>query len=137
MIAIVGLLAALAIPNFLRIKMNANEEVVRSDLRAFSTSNESFRSVHVPPTYAQDIAELIDRGYLDSSWLNPGNKHGYVFTYFRDVSGANYSLEAGPLTVGVTGAKFYCLDATGLLVSDSAAGLGTETGCVGGVPVGS
>lgn len=135
-IAIIAVLASLAAPNFLRVKMNANEESIRADLRTFSTSNESFRAVHVPPLYAQDIPELINGNYLDSSWLNPGNKHGYIFTYKRGDPGAAYSLEAGPLIPGVTGARFYCVDATGVIVLDSAAGLGTETGCVGGAPVG-
>ncbi|MBU9889253.1 MAG: prepilin-type N-terminal cleavage/methylation domain-containing protein [Candidatus Omnitrophica bacterium] len=135
-VAIIGVLVALGTPNFLRIKMNANEEVVRSDLRAFCTANESSRSFSVPPIYAENIPSLIDGGFLDSTWLNPGNKHGYVFTYRRNALGTSYSLEAGPLIEGVTGAKFYCLDATGVIVIGSASGLGTEAGCVGGIPLG-
>ena len=135
-IAIMGILVAIAAPNFLRIKMNANEDIIRADLRTFSTSNESFRAIHVPPSYAQNIPELINDNYLDSTWLNPGNKHGYNFLYQRDVPGLAYSLEADPLVANVTGARFYCVDATGVIVSGNAAGLGTATGCVGGSPVG-
>jgi len=135
-IAIIGILVVIAAPNFLRIKMNANEDIIRADLRTFSTSNESFRAIHVPPSYAQNIPELINDNYLDSTWLNPGSKHGYNFVYQRDVPGLAYSLEADPLVANVTGARYYCVDATGVIVSGNVAGLGTPTGCVGGTPVG-
>ncbi len=136
-IAIIGLLASLAVPNFLRVRMNANEESIRADLRTFSTSNESYRAIHVPPIYAPDIPDLINDRYLDSTWLNPGNKHGYTFIYKRGDPGTSYSLEAGPLMPGVTGVRFYCVDATGVIVLASETGLGTDTGCTGGTPVGS
>lgn len=135
-VAIIGILVMIGIPNFLRIRMNANDNTIRSDLRTFSTSNESFRSVHVPPVYAQDIPELINSNYLDSTWLNPGNKHGYNFIYARDAVGSTYSLEADPLILGVTGLNYYCVDQSGVIVVGAAAGLGAVTGCVGGTPVG-
>ncbi len=135
-IAIIAILAAAAVPNFLRLKLNANEYTIRADLRTFSTSNESYRAVHVPPSYASDIPELINDHYLDNSWLTPGNKHGYSFSYSRDASGLVYSLEADPLIANVTGVNFYCVDSTGVIVVGNAAGMGTMTGCVGGAPPG-
>ena len=35
-VAIIGLLAAIAIPNLLRARLNANEGAMKKDLRAFS-----------------------------------------------------------------------------------------------------
>ena len=55
-VAIIGLLAAIAIPNLLRARLNANESAVKSDLRTFSSSNESFRAAQNPPVYAAAIA---------------------------------------------------------------------------------
>ncbi len=133
---IIGLLAAIAAPNFIRMRLNANENVIRSNLRTFSTSNESYRALQNPPVYAPDIPALINQNYLDSTWLNPGNKHGYSFVYTLDGTGALYSLEADVLTPNVTGTNFYCVDQSGVIVSGSAAGLGTATGCVGGTPIG-
>ena len=43
-VAIIGLLAAIAIPNLLRARLNANEGAMKTDLRAFSSGNESFRA---------------------------------------------------------------------------------------------
>lgn len=133
---IIGLLVAAAVPNFLRMRLNANENVIRSDLRTFSTSNESYRALQNPPVYAPDILTLINENYLDATWLNPGNKHGYNFIYLVGGGGALYSLEASVLTPDVTGTNYYCVDQTGIIVSGPAGGLGTVTGCVGGTPVG-
>ena len=85
-VAIIGLLAAIAIPNLLRARLNANESAAKSDLRTFSTSDESYRAAQNPPVYAPDTAALTGAtpAYLDVSWdtanAAPG-KHGYTFVY--------------------------------------------------------
>ncbi len=135
-VAIMGLLVATAVPSFIRVRINANEDVIRSNLRTFSTSNESYRALQNPPVYSPDIPTLINERYLDQTWLNPGNKHGYSFVYMRDGTGALYSLEADVLTPNVTGTNYYCVDQTGIIVSGPAAGLGTAAGCSGGTPIG-
>ena len=135
-VAIMGLLVATAVPSFIRVRINANEDVIRSNLRTFSTSNESYRALQNPPVYSPDIPTLINEQYLDQTWLNPGNKHGYSFAYMRDGTGALYSLEADVLTPNVTGTNYYCVDQTGIIVAGSAAGMGTAAGCFGGTPIG-
>ena len=135
-VAIIGILVAMSIPNFLRMRLNANEGLGRGDLRAFSTASENYRTLQSPPTYAPTIATLIAQNYLDSTWVNPGNKHGYHFTYALDAARTFYSLEANALTPSVTGSNCYCVDQTGLIVVGPVAGLGTTTGCVGGTPLG-
>ncbi|HNX69530.1 MAG TPA: type II secretion system protein [Candidatus Omnitrophota bacterium] len=133
---ILGLLVAMAMPNFLRLRLNANEQMIRGDLRSFSTANESYRAVQNPPVYAPDIATLIDEHYLDTTWTNPGNKHGYNFVYNPSGTSLSYSLEASILNPGVTGIHYYCVDATGVVVMGAAEGMGTSAGCVGGEPIG-
>lgn len=133
---ILGLLTAIAVPNFMRMRLNANEDIVRADLRAFSTANESYRSNRSPPTYAADIQTLVDQNYLDGAWLAPGERHGYDFVYAVGGNGMMYSMEAVVMTPNVTGINYYCVDQTGVLVSGAATGLGTATGCEGGNAVG-
>ena len=134
---IIGLLAAIAIPNFMRARLDANEGTIRADLRTFSTANESYRAFQTTPAYAPDIPALIADNYIDETWLNPGNRHGYQFLYSLGGGGDTYALEAGPVTAGITGVNFYCVDQSGIVVRDVAAGLGTAGGCVGGTPIGS
>jgi prepilin-type N-terminal cleavage/methylation domain-containing protein len=135
-VLIIGILVSIGLPNFLRIRLDANEKLIRADLRSFSVANEGYRAVRNPPVYAPDIVTLINENYLDTTWLNPGNKHGYVFSYALGAGGLTYSVEADVLTPGVTGVNFYCVDQTGVIMRDTASGLGTANGCAGGAPIG-
>lgn len=134
-VAIIGLLVAVALPNFLRMRVNANEKLIRADLHVFSTANETYRAMQNPPLYAPDIQALIAQNYLDNTWLNPGNKHGYNFIYTLAPTGISYSLEADVLSANVTGVNYYCVDQTGVMVMAAAPGLGTVNGCIGGTPI--
>ena len=145
-VAILGILVVVAIPNLLRARLNANEGSMRGDLRTFSSANESFRSAQMPPAYAPDIAALVDssRGpsYLDPSWTTPP-KHGFNLTYASGPAPAlTYSLLAAPAARGQTANNTYCVDQTGVIVGSSQDGsanvpAGAPTGCVGGLAIGS
>jgi len=140
-VAIIGLLAVIAIPNLMRARLNANEAAVRSDLRAFSQANDSFHSNQTPPVFAADVSALTSSNppYLDGSWnaanLPPG-KHGYLFVYNAGAEGGAFSLAASP-TAG-QGMNSYCIDQTGVVVGSvngAGAPAGTGEGCSGGTPV--
>ena len=135
-VAIIGVLVVIWIPNFMRVRMDTNEGMVRADIRAFSTANESYRAFQNPPVYAPSIEILLNQSYIDATWLNPGNKHGYVFVYAVGDDGLSYAIEANPLDAGKTGVNSYCVDQTGVLVRGTAPGLATTGGCVGGTPLG-
>ena len=134
-ILIIGILVAIALPNFFRLRIDANEQLIRADLRSFSVANEGYRAVRNPPAYSPDIQTLINENYLDATWMNPGNKHGYVFLYALAGNGVSYSVEADVLTPNVTGINYYCVDHTGVIVRGAAAGLGAAHGCVAGNPI--
>ena len=136
-IAVIGVLAAIAIPNFMRVRMNANEGAVRADLRTFSTSNESYRAFQNPPRYPPDMDTLVSQSYISNSWLNPDGKSGYGFAYAVADNRASYAIEANPSKPGATGISSYCIDQSGVLVRGAEVGLATTDGCVGGTPVGS
>lgn len=134
-VCIIGLLAVIAAPNFLRMRLNANENLIRADLRAFSTANESYRALQNPPTFAPDVATLRNFNYIDNTWINPGNKHGYNFNYQVGGGGVMYSLEAIPLTPDVTGTNSYCVDQSGVIILNVGGGMGSGAGCAGGVAI--
>lgn len=137
--ALIGLLASLTIPNLFRMRMNASQAAVKSDLKSFRSAAESFRSASNPPTYPRSMAAFTDADppYLDFSWRNaerePG-RNGYVFMYSS--SGVSYSLFAFPWTLRFSwlqGARIYCVDQSGTIFQD-ASGAGPE-GCRGGTPL--
>ena len=128
-VAIIGLLAAIAIPNLLRARLNANEATTKADLRTFSSSSESFRSAQNPPAYEATVAVLTGANppYLDNSWNNaaaaPG-KHGYTYAYLVAANNVTYSMSATPLaSQGVT---TFCVDQSGVV---SQGAVGTTAGC--------
>jgi prepilin-type N-terminal cleavage/methylation domain-containing protein len=145
-VAIIGLLAAIAIPNLLRARINANEGAIKSDLRAFSSANESYRAAQPVPTYAPTVVALTTAvpPYLDTSWTGVGGKHGYTVTgaayqVAAAPAAATYSFIAVPVTVGTTAANTYCVDQTGIVYGPDAAGAmptATAAGCGGGLPIG-
>ena len=132
-VAIIGLLAAIAIPNLLRARMNANEGAIKSDLRTMSSACESFRAAQNPPTYPANLADLTGAApaYLDASWA--GAKHGYNVVL---TSAANtFAALATPVTAGTTAVNLYCVDQTGVIVGGAAGVTGPATGCAGGTAI--
>lgn len=125
-VAIIGLLAAIAIPNLLRARMNANEGAMKEDLRAFSSASESYRAAQTTPAYAATIAALTGAvpPYIDVSWgTNP--KHGYNLTYSNATS--TFGMLAAPASAN-DATNTYCTDQTGVVY---VGGAGPNTGCTG------
>jgi len=136
-VAIVGILASVAVPNLLRSRVNANEGAIKGNFKTFSGANESYRAVQQPVAYAPNIATLVSEtpSYLDSTW-NTNPKHGFTLTYTAATAPAsNYSLLGVP-SAGFGGTTNYCIDHTGILVSGSTGSVtGPATGCAGGTPL--
>jgi prepilin-type N-terminal cleavage/methylation domain-containing protein len=141
-VAIIGLLAAIAIPNLLRARLNANEGAMKTDLRAFSSANESFRAAQNPPAYAANIAALTgaNPAYLDASWGLAGGKHGFNLAYAGGGAGTpnSFSLLASPVVANQTAINTYGVDQTGVVVG-SVNGAGAPAcgaaGCAGGTAI--
>ena len=130
-VAIIGLLAAIAIPNLLRARINANEGAIKSDLRTFSSACESYRSAQNPPVYPPEIADLTGATppYLDTSW-DGATKHGFEIAYAVEaidaetgVGGNTYSLMATPTAASI---NTFCIDQSGIVYSSTGAA-GDET----------
>ncbi|MSR76980.1 MAG: prepilin-type N-terminal cleavage/methylation domain-containing protein [Candidatus Omnitrophica bacterium] len=129
-VAIIGLLAAIAIPNLLRARMNSNESAMKYDLKAFSSANESYRAAQAVLAYAGSIANMTATTppYIDNSWAtNP--KHGFTVTY----SGATSTFGLQALKVSANDSQNdYCVDHTGTLFRAASGVTGPSTGCTGG-----
>lgn len=141
-VAIIGLLASIAIPNLLRARLNSYDNAMKKDLRSFSSANESYRAAQNPATYAPDISSLTTSGangpqYLDATWDNSA-RHGFDIVYtVAGAPAASYSATATPQTVGGTALNTFCVDQNGVILSSTADGTaniptGAATGCSGG-----
>jgi len=123
-VAIIALLAAIAIPNLLRARHNANESAAIASLRTISTAMESWRAAQTPATYAgAGLAALgaANPPYIDAT-LAAGAKQGYGFVLVVAGNLQQYTCTATPVTANVTGTRVFVVTESGVITT-------------GGVPV--
>ncbi len=138
-VAILGLIAAIAIPNLLRARLNAADRAICGELRTFSSGNESFRAAQNPNSYSATVNGLITStpAYLDATWAAAA-RHGFNMTYsVAAAPSASYSMVAAPTIQGGTGLNTFCIDQTGVIVTSDTDGTaniptGNAAGCTGG-----
>lgn len=137
-VAIILIIAAIAIPSFLRSKMAANEAAAIENTRTITTSNVVYSTTY-GVGYAANLAKMATppppgpvtanaAGLLDNI-LASGTKSGYVYTYVAGPLGAGgaidaYTLQADPLTSNITGTRHFFVDATGVIRFNSAGAAG-------------
>jgi prepilin-type N-terminal cleavage/methylation domain-containing protein len=111
-VAIIALLAAIAIPNLLRARLNANESAAIGALQTVSTASQSYRGGN--PTYPSNLAALSGSTppYIDTV-IGGGAKQGYNFALTGSTN--SFTSTARPGTFGTTGNRsFYC-DESGVI----------------------
>lgn len=115
-VAIIALLAAIAIPNLLRARHNANEAAAVASLRTLSTAEESYRAAQNPLIYGT-MAQLgaATPAYIDAT-LAAGAKQGYNFTMTAGPTANVYTITAVPQVVGQTGTRTFSVDQTGVVM---------------------
>ena len=125
-VAIIALIAAIAIPNLLRARHNANEGAAIGNMHALVSAMESFRANQTPPAYPAALDDLGNATppYVDAV-LASGTRQGYDFTYAQGAAAANgavstYTLTAIPVTANVDGTRGFWADESGVIRVDAA-----------------
>lgn len=116
-VAIIAIIAAIAIPNLLRSRMQSNESSAIGNLRTINGAEVSFHSANTQ--YATTFAQLTGATppFLDGNW--GAAKNGYTFTLGGTVD--NYTCTAEPTTRGTTGNKGFYTDSSGIIRYEAAA----------------
>jgi len=132
-VAIIGLLAAIAIPNLLRARHNANEGAAIGNLKTIATACESFRAAQTPVTYPAAMAGLTAAGGAAPAYIideldtvtTAAPRQGYNFAYTRGNDAGNnadqYWVYGSPSVIGRTGTRFFYVDETGVVRSGTPA----------------
>jgi len=120
-VAIIALLAAIAIPNLLRARLQANESAAQAALKTIATAEVTWRSAH--PNYAT-LTELgattAGPPYIDAV-LALGAKNGYNFTTPDIVTGSDaFVCNAVPTNANVSGVRHFCITEDGVVRTDAA-----------------
>jgi type IV pilus assembly protein PilA len=132
-VAIILVIAAIAIPNFMRSRIAANESASVQNMRNIVTANVVYSSTY-GIGYSTSLAGLGPAGgalptstnaALIDDVLAAGTKSGYSYVYVATapVNGVtgSYTLNANPVTVGVTGNRFFFTDDSGLIRQNTSA----------------
>jgi type IV pilus assembly protein PilA len=139
-VAIIGIIAAIAVPGLLRARMSGNEASAIGSLRAINSAESTYSSSCGANGYAVDLADLAlapsgsSAGFISPDLATNGvNKSGYEVNLAADTSAATitvgsqtcngssndavsaYFAEAHPVTVGSTGQRSFATDTRGTI----------------------
>jgi len=134
-VAIIGIIAAIAIPNLLASRRAANEGSAQQSLRTISSAEATYYSTAGNGNYGT-FAYMMTQSLVDSV-LGSGLKSGYNFavTIAAGTSTTSFVGGAAPVTptgVTATGTREFCIDETGVLRAKTAAGSTASTTCGSG-----
>jgi type IV pilus assembly protein PilA len=146
-VAIIGIIAAIAVPGLLRARMSGNEASAIGSLRAINSGQASFSSSCAAGGYAVDLADLVkaptgsSQGFISPDLnANLVVKSGYKVSLAADASAgvaaigtttvcsgtvtqplSSYFARASPVTPGGTGTRYFGTDTRGTIWQDSTA----------------
>ena len=137
-VAIIGIIAAIAIPSLLRSRMSANEAAAAGGCKTVAAGQTDYNNNSSPHTYSSTLGNLGNGngagnvGFIDPA-LASGLKAGYTFILQPgDPTGNNqiwtWSSTAWPLTYQSTGIRSFYIDQSGIIRnSDVGGGVGNPT----------
>jgi type IV pilus assembly protein PilA len=125
-VAIIMIIAAISIPDFLKSKMAANQASAVSSLRVINSSeimyNSSYQKGYTPTLAAlksppTGVQPSLSAAALVDDVLGSGLKSGYTFNYVPNTpdsqgSYQGYTVTADPTTPGGTGEVHYFTDSS-------------------------
>jgi type IV pilus assembly protein PilA len=148
-VAIIGIIAAIAVPGLLRARMSGNEASAIGSLRAINSGQASYSSSCAAGGYAQSLADLVKaptsggQGFISPDLSSNGTvKSGYTVTLVAGtgtnlaiaigttasacnvpgtVPGSTYFSTANPVTMNGTGTRYFASDTRGTIFQDTAA----------------
>ncbi|MFC1699953.1 type II secretion system protein [Candidatus Omnitrophota bacterium] len=127
-VAIIALLAAIAIPNLLRARLNANESAAMATCQTLSSALQSFLSANPNTGFPATLVGLAPAGqppYVDFTLAVAAPvRQGYNFTYTpaAAVGGIvqQYHVYADPITFATTGIREFYIDEAGVIYATQA-----------------
>src|SRR4051812_18836999 len=145
-VAIIGIIAAIAVPGLLRARMSGNEASAVGSLRAINSGEAAYSTSCAQGAYAITLDDLAkppagsNQGFVSPDLKSNGvTKSGYVVTIAQDASSgvaamsaittcnasagvpaSSYFAKADPVTVNGTGSRFFATDPRGTIFVDAA-----------------
>jgi prepilin-type N-terminal cleavage/methylation domain-containing protein len=113
-VGIIALLAAIALPNLIRVKTSGNETFAKASLKTISTALENYASIN--STYPPSVNDLVTAmpPYLNSNYFI-GEHNGYTFA--PTITSYTYQIVATP-RASSTGTSTFTMSTGGVLTSN-------------------
>jgi prepilin-type N-terminal cleavage/methylation domain-containing protein len=144
-VAIIGIIAAIAIPNLLASRRAANEASAISSMRVLNSAEATYSSTQTGGGYG-DLTALKSAGLIDDKLGNacaacttPGAKSGYWYLVTVSGSGSTATFVAGaaPNSASV-GSRFFTVATDGVVYATNASSYGSSAvpSATSGNPIG-
>jgi type IV pilus assembly protein PilA len=134
-VAIIGIIAAIAIPGLLRARMSGNEASAISSMRAINSAEAAFSSAGTGGPYSVSLARLAagcvagSQGFVSPDiGTDPTVKSGYTLALANTAGGfvlgtacdnlpgsSGYYLTVTPITVGTSGQRAFATNTIGTI----------------------
>ena len=160
-VAIIGIIAAIAVPGLLRARMSGNEASAIGSLRAINGGEAAFSSSCASGGYAVKLADLAktpagsSQGFISPDLkTDPSVKSGYTVSLAADVAGSanvglgtttcnqpvtqpvsSFEAWADPVTPGSTGTRYFATDTRGTIFYSNTATMTAAAIATGATPV--
>jgi prepilin-type N-terminal cleavage/methylation domain-containing protein len=147
-VAIIGIIAAIAVPGLLRARMSGNEASAIGSLRAINSGQASYSSSCAQGGYAKSLEDLVKapttggQGFISPDLKSNGvTKSGYTVTLAASGTGidvgsiagtcnapaaiptSEYFAQANPVTLNGTGTRYFATDTRGTIFQNTAAAI--------------
>jgi len=145
-VAIIGIIAAIAVPGLMRARMSGNETSAIASLRAINSGEASYSTSCASGAYAVTLDDLAkppagsNQGFISPDLKSNGIiKSGYVVSIAQDASAgvaamssvttcnaaattpaSSYFAKADPVTLNGTGTRFFATDTRATIFVDAA-----------------
>ena len=123
-VAIIGIIAAIAVPNLLASRRAANEGSAQSSLRTIHSAQVTYQATAGAGAYANDLPSLQGQTLVDNV-LGTGSKSGYTFEIVEQAgfnADAVFGVYAFPLVtsgVAMSGTRTFGTTQTGVMHGDN------------------
>jgi len=134
-VAVILIISAIAVPNFLRSRLRANEASAVASLRVINTAAVTYSITYPDLGFPAQLTTLgganpcsasSTQSCLIDDILAQGTKGGYAFVWTGDgaIPSVSFQVTGTPQSIGGSGQNMYCTDQTGLIHYDP-----TGSGC--------
>jgi len=111
-VAVIGIIAAIAVPNFVKSKAVAQEGAAISAVRSVVTAQITYAVKGGSGSFAADLSTLNSAGLIDSV-LGSGTMEAYSLSVSG--SGIGFTVNARPLVYGKTGTRSFYSDESAVI----------------------